>query len=280
MTGADAAPPPPALVAPAPGRTAQAEPRRPWTPDPPSAPDVIFEDEFDRAPDEPGSPWMTTYFWGGRTLPTNKEEQFYLDRNYRPPSGLPQPFRPFEIRDGMLVIRAERIPPERRGDFGGLAYASGLITTWKSFAFTYGRVEVRAKFPSGKGLWPAIWLLRRDSGKNGEIDIVEMLGHRPDFMTSTLHYPEGGVMKSDKLLRLKGPELGGRFRVYELEWTAEHIVIRLDGEELARRPTPEAFKRPMYLLVNLAVGGQWPGPPDAATVFPAEMLIDYVRIRR
>ncbi len=300
MTGIDTAPPP-ALIAPAPAQPGRMGPLIPelaapqrMRPSLAAAPDasaerpppprpgmqVIFEDEFTRAPDEPGSAWMTSYFWGGRTLPTNKEEQFYVERTYRPPSGKPMPVTAFEARDGMLAVRAERIPEDRRSDFGGYAYSSGLLTTWKSYAFTYGYVEVRAKFPKGKGLWPAVWLLRRDSGKNGEIDIVELIGNKSTVMNSTLHYPEDGKQKTVKMVRREGPDLTGVFHVYAMDWTPEYIAMYLDGTEVGRVPTPEAFTKPMYLLINLAVGGNWPGAPDATTPFPAEMLIDYVRIWR
>lgn len=241
---------------------------------------LVFSDEFDRRlPDDPGSPWMTTFFWGGRNLPTNKERQLYVDRGFRSASGEPLSARPFEIRDGVLALRAEAVPEERRGDAQGASYTSGLMTTWRSFAFTYGHVEVRARMPEGKGLWPAIWLLRRDQGKNGEIDLVEVLGAKPGMMMATVHWLEDGERRKEKLVRRQGPDLSAAFHVYGLDWTAERITILLDGKEVGTMPTPRAFTEPMYLLINLAVGG-WAGPPAPTTRFPAEMLIDYVRIWR
>lgn len=243
---------------------------------------LIFNEDFQHIKlfPAPGG-WLTTFFWGGRTLPTNKEQQLFVDPGLRGKSGAELGLNPFHTRDGILTITADRTPESLRPEIGGFAYTSGLLSTFKSFAFTYGYVEVRAQFPKGKGLLPAIWMLRKDAGRLGEIDIVEVLGDRPDFMNSTVHTRlsmEQKAPDTTKLARRLVPDLSGGFHRYGLEWTAQTITVFFDGQEMGRMDTPAALHSPMYLLIGLAVGGVWPGSPDATTKFPAEFQIDYLRV--
>jgi beta-glucanase (GH16 family) len=120
--------------------------------------------------------------------------------------------------------------------------------------------------------------LRRDKGSNGEIDIMEVLGDRPDFLNVTLHYSVSGATRINRFVRQKTTDLTAGYHVYTLMWSDREIAIALDGIELARTATPDSLKEDMYLLMNLAVGGKWPGSPNQTTVFPAEFKIDYVRI--
>lgn len=236
---------------------------------------LVFSDEFE-GQGSPSSQWARTYFWGGRTLPSNKEEQIYTDAVF-----LRQ--KQSELSDsavmsnGFLALRAERLTPVEAQKLGG-AYASGLVTTFPSFAFRYGVIEIRAQPPKGKGFWSALWLLRKDKGSRGEIDIMEVLGDRPDFLNVTLHMGEEGVAGINRFVRKKTVDLTSDFHVYSLMWSEKEIAMALDGVELARTATPEALKADMYLLMNLAVGGKWPGSPNAGTPFPAEFKIDYVRV--
>jgi beta-glucanase (GH16 family) len=236
---------------------------------------LVFNDEFDGA--ESLSPhWSRTYFWGGRTLPTNKEEQVYTDRAFLQQRQSKLGDSGY-IRDGYLALRAERLGPDEAQKVGA-SYSSGLVTTYNSFVFRYGVVEVRAQPPKGKGLWSALWLLRKDKGSNGEIDIMEILGDRPDFLNVTLHMGGSGAAGINRFVRQKVADLSAGYHVYTLMWSEREIAIALDGIELTRTATPEALKGDMYLLMNLAVGGKWPGSPNQTTPFPAEFKIDYVRI--
>lgn len=236
---------------------------------------LVFQDEFD-GQGSPGPQWSRTFFWGGRVLPTNKEEQIYTDANFLKQKQV-ELGDSASIANGQLALRADRLADADAARLGG-KYASGLMTTYNSFAFRYGVVEIRAKAPKGKGLWSALWLLRKDKGSKGEIDIMEILGDRPDFLNVTLHMAEDGPAGINRFVRQKTADLSADFHTYTLLWSENEIAIALDGVALARTKTPEALKAEMYLLINLAVGGKWPGSPNATTPFPAEFKIDYVRI--
>jgi len=212
------------------------------------------------------------------------------------------------VKDGLLHIRAAK---ESRD---GCGYSSARLKTRKRdgsalFNARYGRFEFRVRMPAGKGLWPALWLLPQDEvygswAASGEIDILETRGHEPDRVTGALHYgsrwPANTFTSAFYIL----PE-GGRidaFHLYALEWEPGVIRWFVDGHLYADRsfwwscskeagdkgvapkqdadlnPWPAPFDRPFYLIMNLAVGGQFGGNPDTSTVFPAEMQVDYVRV--
>ncbi|POR42565.1 glycoside hydrolase family 16 protein [Methylobacterium sp. V23] len=223
----------------------------------------------------------TTFFWGARTLGTNGEQQFYIDRDMEFADGLKPGLSPFGrcSKDKGVTITACATPDSIKHKVA-MPYVSGLLTTYHSFAFTYGYVEIRAKLPKGAGLWPALWLLNRATGsKGGEIDIIETLGQQPDYFMSTLHWDSNGdgtVDGKHLLVRTKTNDLSADYQTYGLDWNEHEIAVYLNGVKLGSVATPEAFKAPMYLLMNLAVGG-WAGKPDPAA-FPAEMAIEYVRV--
>lgn len=241
---------------------------------------LVFSDEFDRASVLEGGParYRTSFFWGGRTLPSNGEEQFYVDPAYVSKQGDRPGLDPFEIRDGVLSIVARRANDAERGTVEGYRYVSGMLNTYDSFSFRYGFVEARARVPKGKGLWPALWLLRRDQGKLGEIDIFESFGAKTNYLNSTLHWFADGRSQNLKLVRRDAPDLSADFHRFGLLWTPQEVVMYLDGQEMGRAATPPQLNAPMYLLMNLAVGGRWTGNADASTPFPARFDIDYVRI--
>lgn len=236
---------------------------------------LVFQDEFSEGA-SPQVQWSRTFFWGGRTLPSNKEEQIYTDLVFLKQNGLDRPDSA-QIRDGVLHLIADRVSSDQSVQLGG-QYASGLVTTFQSFNFRYGVVEVRAQAPKGKGFWSALWLLRRDKGSRGEIDIMEVLGDKPDFLNVTLHMGEDGATNINRFVRKKTVDLTADFHVYTLLWSENEIAMALDGVEQARTKTPDALKSDMYFLMNLAVGGKWPGSPNASTPFPNAFKIDYVRI--
>ena len=170
----------------------------------------------------------------------------------------------------------------------GENYTSAKLTTEGLRSMLYGRLEIRAKVPSGNGLWPALWLL----GENrpiidwpgcGEIDIMEVLGREPSKMYTTLHYVKAGNTKGElqQVHELSaGANFSDDYHVYGLEWTPTKVQFLLDDvmvfEESISADMKE-FQRPFYAILNLAVGGFWPGNPDETTVFPANLFIDYVR---
>lgn len=168
------------------------------------------------------------------------------------------------------------------------SYTSAKLTTKNFVSVRFGRVDVRAKMPSGKGLWPAIWML----GNNikdiswpgcGEIDIAEMLGHEPNKMYATLHYTNGEnkheeVQGSKELSDIK---FSDAYHVFSVDWDHEKITFLLDNTQVNQVPIAadmKEFLRSFYLILNVAVGGNWPGNPDETTIFPQSMYVDYVRV--
>ena len=197
-----------------------------------------------------------------------------------------------EQRDGHLVITARK---EDLTGPDGLArhYTSGRIRTQGHFAQAYGRFEARMQLPSGKGIWPAFWLLGDDIGTMGwpgcgEIDIMEEIGD-PATVYSTLHGPgySGGKAISAKFPLPGGETTNTGFHVYAVEWSPNDIKFFFDDHLIIERTPADlpagahwAYDHPFFVLLNLAVGGDWPGYPDAATAFPQRMLVDYVRVYR
>lgn len=211
--------------------------------------------------------WRTNFPYG-RNLPSNKEAQYYSDASVG--------VHPFRLQNGVLEITAA--PGENPG---GLPYTSGLITTRESFAQRYGYFEMRARLPRGRGLWPAFWLLPADRTWPPEIDVVEMLGHTPETIYVSVHWKADGK-HTYKGIPVKVGDVTGGFHSYAVSWRADRIRFFFDDRPIAELPTPDGLHQPMFLVVNLAVGGpgSWPGPPDAATVFPARMLVDHIRAWR
>ena len=224
--------------------------------------------------------WRTTYRNGwtpedqdNRTLPGNGEMQVYVDRSF-PHNGAG--LHPFEIIDGgVLRITADRASDAVKRESWDLGYTSGVISTWGSFAQRYGVFEIRAKVPKGKALWPAFWLLNAEGGWPPEIDVFEILGQTTTFM----HTGVKGVNRYDGMnTALPGIDLSEDFHVYTVDWGPNNTVLYLDDTEIFRVATPREISKPMYVIANLAVGGNWPGAPDETTVFPAHFDIDWIRV--
>ena len=229
---------------------------------------LTFAEEFTRLVASPDGVrgWRTTYANGERTLPANREAQHYVD---------PGPdIDTFAVENGILRIRAApRLGPS------GLTYSSGLLTTQRLFSQRYGHFEMRAHLPAGPGFWPAFWLLPEDRTWPPELDVVEVLGHDPCTLWASVHSREHGVRRATNI-PVPVADLSGGFHLYGASWGPEMVRWYLDDVEVASAPTPRDMHKPMYLLMNLAVGGpgSWPGPADG--VSSAEMRVDYVRAYR
>jgi len=216
--------------------------------------------------------WRTTFGDGTqqgldrRSLPTNGELELYVDPDVL---GL----NPFTVRNGVLEIAAEPARPELVPRLNNYRFTSGLITSQPSHAQTYGYFEMRAKLPRGKGLWPAFWLLPSDQSWPPEIDVMESIGD-PTHVYMTAHSKAGDP---------KGVEARiseDSFHTFAVSWDPRELIYYVDGREAGRQPTPPDLHKPMFMLANLAVGGAWPGNPDASTRFPATFSIDYIRAYR
>ena len=191
------------------------------------------------------------------------------------------------VENGMLVIecRKEHFTPANHLP---VEYTSASLVTRNKASWQYGRIEVRAKLPQGKGVWPAIWTLGTNISKIswpacGEIDIMEFVGKEPKNIHGTIHYAVDGKHQSDGG-KLEADKPYGDFHVYAVEWDTNRIDFFFDGKiyhtvliEKAGKGEDNPFRKPHYLLINFALGGSWGGPIDE-TIFPQKYLIKYVRI--
>lgn len=183
----------------------------------------------------------------------------------------------FHLSDGILKIRCEDIPAFYDG--AKRDYRSGMMTTSGKFSQTYGRFEMRCKVPKGKGLWPAFWMLPDPPAWPPEIDILEILSHETDKIYMSNHWPNPSDPDGNSLSQtgeFQGIDFADGFHTVAVEWEPGEIRWFVDGVQ-RHRSDQSVPDRPMFLLVNLALGGGWAGPPDDTTRFPADFEIDYVR---
>ena len=235
---------------------------------PPSKPGwkLVFSDEFEGAALN-RKHWTSHYPWG-RTNAGNHEGQYYPDSHV-------------QVRDGHLELIAGKNPQTPDvGEAGkGFPYASGMIASHGKHAFRYGYFETRAELPAGKGIWPAFWLHKADpKGWLREIDVLENLGHQPDRVHMTLHYEKEGK-HYEQTCAFMGPNFHEGFHTFGVRWKPDALTYYIDGVERCHF-TQAIPQEPMYLIANLAVGGDWPGMPDATTRFPQTLRIDYIRVYR
>ncbi len=235
---------------------------------------LIWSDEFNQ-PDG-SSPDSTKWIfdtgaggWG------NSELEFYTSRTNNA-----------RIVGGNLVIEA------RQENYQSSSYTSARLKTQGKWSWQYGRVEARIKIPRGQGMWPAFWMLGTNITsvgwpKCGEVDIMENIGKEPTLVHGTIHGPGySGANGIGKSCALPGnPNFADAFHIYAVEWTTNEIKWFVDGYQYFSSNsgsipagTTWVYTRPQFIILNLAVGGAWPGNPDGTTVFPQQMLVDYVRV--
>jgi beta-glucanase (GH16 family) len=196
---------------------------------------------------------------------------------------------------GHLVITAaaEAATSNDQCWYGRCSYTSARIRTQGLFSQAYGRFEARIRIPRGQGMWPAFWMLGDNIAsvgwpRSGEIDIMENIGREPRVVHGTMHGPgysgAGGIGGPDTL---SSGAFADDFHVYAVEWSPGEVNWLVDGHEYFRTTpasippgTTWVYDHPFFLILNVAVGGGWPGDPDASTVFPQQMVVDYVRAYR
>lgn len=248
---------------------------------------LVFGDDFNDADisrinenavgGRPGAPaWRSRYRHDRFTI-INGEKQIYVDADFAGTAGHPLGVQPFSIKDGVLIIEANRADPVRVQPFvHGIAYTSGCITSELTAWQTYGYYEMRARLPLGKGFFPAFWLLPKRVVWPPEIDVFEASGVRPKSVHIGLigSGPQSGDVWINDVIGI-----GDGFHVYGLEWTHDAIVWFLDGREVWRRPN--FIHEDMYVLANLALGNRDPNfipNPDASTPLPGHFEIDYIQV--
>ena len=242
----------------------------------------IWQDEFDGPAGSTFDRTKWTADTGGAGF-GNQERQYYTTRTENVALD----------GDGHLVITARAEPASSTDKcwYGRCQYTSSRLKTHGLFAQAYGRFEARLRVPHGQGIWPAFWMLGADIDgvgwpRSGEIDIMENIGREPAIVHGTVHGPgysgANGIGRADTLAHGAFAE---DFHVFAIAWQPGEIRWYVDDREYHRlRPadlpqgTRWVFDHPFFLLLNLAVGGSWPGDPDSSTTFPQQLIVDYVRV--
>jgi beta-glucanase (GH16 family) len=234
-----------------------------------------FSDEFNslQLRSDTSGIWDPKFWWApekGASLSGNGELQWYINPSYQPTASV----NPFSVKDGVLTITAAPASAAIQQEINGYDYTSGVLTTHSSFAQTYGYFEIRADMPDDQGVWPAFWLLPADGSWPPELDVVEMRGQDPNTVIATVHSNETGSQTSIASA-VKVADASG-YHKYGVLWTEDEIVWYFDDAAIARADTPSDMHDPMYMLVNLAVGGI-AGTPSDGLVDGSEMKIDYIK---
>ena len=230
----------------------------------------IWRDEFT-------GPELDATSWGfdiGGSGWGNNELQYYTNRKDN-----------VYLTNGNLVIEA------KKEDFGGRNYTSARLLTKGKREFTFGRIDIRAKLPVGNGIWPALWMLGKNIDQTpwpacGEMDIMELVGKEPNKVHGTFHWGPNtaGRQYSGNSYTLPSGNFSEKFHVYTLIWENDKAEIFMDDISYFKFDRAKVggaaypFNEPFFLIFNVAVGGNWPGSPTPATVFPQLMIVDYVRV--
>ena len=243
---------------------------------------LSWSDEFNGADGSaPDSTKWTYDLGGGEDGWGNQELEAYTNRAVNA-----------QIKGGNLAITAQK--ETFTGTDGATRdYTSARLKTQGLFTQTYGRFEARIKIPAGQGMWPAFWMLGQDINavgwpKCGEIDIMENIGREPGMVHGSLHGPglTGGTSDTTSTVVLpNNANFADDFHIYAVEWEPTQVRFYVDSNNYVTFNKSEwpangtwVFDHPFFIILNVAVGGSWPGPPDATTQFPQQMLVDYVRV--
>jgi beta-glucanase (GH16 family) len=246
---------------------------------------LIWSDEFNSASVSAPDPSNWTFETGGGGWGNQELETYCRPGSSQPPCEAAHP-NAFVGRDGYLHIVA-------RSDGHG-HYSSARIKSQGLRSFQYGRIETRIKIPKGEGFWPAFWMLGENKPKVdwpacGELDIMENIGKKPDTIYGSIHGTGfTGTQIGLPYALPSGKAFGDAFHVFGLIWSPKKIEYYVDNPanvyaSFTPSSLPGGATWPFddgkyYVLLNLAVGGDWPGPPDVSSKFPQEMLVDYVRV--
>lgn len=235
---------------------------------------LVFDDEFTslstRASGATSGTWDTALWWGSNTT-INSEQQYYVniaDDGVSASGGN----NPFSVSNGVLSITAT---PAKTGSANGQAFNSGAMTTEHSFARTYGYFGMSAQMPAGAGTAPAFWLLNASHQWPPELDVVEEVGRQPTDIVGTVHTGSSNITSP---FYLTTPDVTAGFHTYGVDWQVDKITWYFDGKAYGSIATPSDMHSPMYMVVNLAIGGAWPGSPSNPSQLNAAYKIDYVRV--
>lgn len=236
---------------------------------------LVWAEEFEGADGAGVDPKSWSFDVGGHGW-GNNELEYYTDR-----------VENAYLQDGSLVIEA------RKEEYEGNSYTSARLVTKNKADWMYGRYEIRARLPKGQGIWPAIWMLPSDDTyggwpRGGEVDIMELIGKDPSTIYGTLHWGAPHELRATSYQLNSPQDFSDDYHIFALEWEPEAFRWYVDGVHFLtvtqwktsaeNAPFRAPFNQRFHLLLNVAVGGNWPGRPDSNTVFPVKMLVDYVRV--
>jgi beta-glucanase (GH16 family) len=242
---------------------------------------LVWADEFNGPAGQRPDPARWTLETGGHGWGNNEMQYYTTSTSNAAMNGA-----------GSLVITARRENPANyQCHYGVCQYTSARMITAGKFEQAYGRFEARMRLPRTQGIWPAFWMLGNNIGQvgwpaSGEIDIMENIGREPSTVHGTLHGPgySGGAAVGASYTLPGGQQFADAFHTFAIEWSPTSISWFVDGNRYQTRTAadlrgnPWVFDHPFFLILNIAVGGHWPGYPDATTVFPQTLTVDYVRV--
>ncbi len=245
----------------------EAAPARPWR--------LVWHDEFDAPAGTAPDPAKWTFDTGKTGWGNSELENYTSDIA-----------NAYQDGQGNLIIQSVAQPDG--------TYTSARLKTQGLAAFGYGRIEARIRIPFGQGIWPAFWMLGNDIDTVrwphcGEVDIMENIGREPNIIHGTIHGPGGagvsGAYGVGGQYTLPAGRFADQFHIFAVDWLPGLVEFSVDGVTY-RRATPAdlpkgaawVFDHPYFLLLNVAVGGNWPGYPDSTSQFPQQMMVDYVRV--
>jgi beta-glucanase (GH16 family) len=244
------------------------------------APRLVFSDSFEGPAGAPPNPANWQPVTGGTGWGNQEVECYTASRLNSALDG-----------HGDLVITALKQPGYPCSDGATDDYTSARLTSENLHAFQYGTISVRAKLPTGQGIWPAFWALGQDYPvvgwpDSGEIDITEVTGKHPAITNASIHGPGMNGLPYDLTNEFDANvNLDTAFHVYSTTWTPTALTFSIDGTQYFKVTASQVkrvggweFDQPFYLLLDVAVGGSFPGPPSAATPWPQQMIVSYVRV--
>lgn len=230
--------------------------------------DLVFADDFRGSRIDPVK-WNTALEWGP-DLRIHNQLQYYVDVQNNPDFG----YEPFTLTGEELIITAVQTPENLRAAANEQAWLSGVLTTAEKFDFTYGYVEARIDLPSARGAWPSFWMLPSEfTGLKPELYIMEQDGAYPASVFFNYNYLEEQGTRRE----LVNDSLAEGFHQYGVSWSPEELVFYVDRTPRYRIIGDAVAHQDMYLILNLAMGGVWPGPTDASTGSQVSLVVDYVR---
>jgi beta-glucanase (GH16 family) len=240
---------------------------------------LTFDDEFNGLSLWNGTSgtWATTFWYdsttgNGDTLAGNGEQEWYINAN-DPATASVVPWK--VDSSGVLHITAAPASSTISPLINNYQYTSGELNTYHSFSQTYGLFEVRAKLPTGQGFWPAFWLMPENGSWPPELDVMEALGNNASTIYTTAHSTTLAGNQESQAVSVANTSA---WHTYAVDWEPDYITWYVDGQAVYKVATPADMNSPMYMILNLAVGGSWPGNANSTTNFANDMEVDWVKV--